>query len=397
MLRHVIIGAGEAGVRAAAALKLAGAQAVTLIGGEESVPFERPALSKPDVEGRFHKPIAVDLTGVHLRLDDGALSINREDSRVELSNGFTLQYDRLLLATGARARQLSIDREGAALSLRSLADARAIYARAQAGGKVVIIGAGLIGLEMAAELGRRGMAVTVLEAGPRALARAVPPEIAEVISARHRLAGVDIRFGQNLAALEKDGVLLADGVKLPADLIISAVGTEPETRLAEATGLTCANGILVDGRLCTSDLAIFAAGDCAAVDHPLLGRVRFETWRNARDQGSFAAASMLGASVSFSALPWFWSDQHDLGLQAVGLHDPSRPSVRRDLAGGGFLRFELDGAQRLVAAAGVGPGNAVAKDIRLAEKLIEKRAVCDAAFLADPKANLKAALKERAA
>ncbi len=178
------------------------------------------------------------------------------------------------------------------------------------------------------------------------------------------------------------------------DMTVCAIGVTPETALAEAAGLSCANGILVDARLATTDSAIFAAGDCAAVDQPRYGRFRFETWRNACDQGMLAARSMLGQDAVFNALPWFWSDQFDLGLQTVGLHEPSRRAIRRDLPQGGWLRFELDGSGTLVAACGIGPGNAVAKDIRLAEKLIEKGAVVAPEFLADSTANLKSALKD---
>jgi 3-phenylpropionate/trans-cinnamate dioxygenase ferredoxin reductase subunit len=258
----------------------------------------------------------------------------------------------------------------------------------------VLIGAGLIGLETAAELTRRGMSVTVLEAGPRALGRALPADVAEVVSDRHREAGVTLRFGVGIGSVDADGVTLTDGSKLTSDLTVCAIGVTPETALAEAAGLSCANGILVDARLATTDPAIFAAGDCAAVDHPRYGRFRFETWRNACDQGTLAARSMLGQDAVFDALPWFWSDQFDLGLQTVGLHEPSRRAIRRDLSQGGWIRFELDGAGTLVAACGIGPGNAVAKDIRLAEKLIEKGAVVAPEFLADSTANLKSALKD---
>lgn len=393
MTCHVIIGAGEAGLRAAAALRDVN-QNVTLIGAEDSVPYERPALSKPDATGEVFKPIAVDLAGIDARFGVTVAQIDRSARVVVLADGTQLPYDRLLLATGATPRRLPFDPDGHALTLRTLSDARAILSRALAGDKAVLIGAGLIGLETAAELTRRGMSVTVLEAGPRALGRALPADVAEVVSDRHREAGVTLRFGVGIGSVDADGVTLTDGSKLTSDLTVCAIGVTPETALAEAAGLSCANGILVDARLATTDPAIFAAGDCAAVDHPRYGRFRFETWRNACDQGTLAARSMLGQDAVFDALPWFWSDQFDLGLQTVGLHEPSRRAIRRDLSQGGWIRFELDGAGTLVAACGIGPGNAVAKDIRLTEKLIEKGAVVAPEFLADSTANLKSALKD---
>jgi 3-phenylpropionate/trans-cinnamate dioxygenase ferredoxin reductase subunit len=393
MTRHVIIGAGEAGLRAALALRDAGETDVLLLGAETPPPYERPALSKPDASAGHHKPIAADLAGIDVRLGSAVAAVDRSAARVLLQDGGTIAYDRLLLATGARPRLLPSDPGGVALTLRTLAHAEAIYGRARPGAAAVIVGAGLIGLEMAAELRRRDLAVTVLEAGPRVLGRGVPAEVAAVIAARHAAAGVDIRVDQRIEHVEPGAVHLSDGVSLPADLVVAAVGVVPDVDLAEASGLACGNGIHVDARLRTSDPAIFAAGDCAAVDHPRYGRVRFETWRNACDQGAHAARSMLGAEEPYAALPWFWSDHHDLGLQAVGLHDATRRAVRRNYPGGGFLRFELDDAGRLAAAAGVGPGTTVAKDIRLAEMLIARGAAPDPAALADPDANLKAALR----
>lgn len=392
MMRHIIIGAGEAGLRAAANLRDAD-HYVTLIGAEDGVPYERPALSKPDATGEVFKPVDIDLAGIDARFGVMVSQIDRSARVVMLADGTQLPYDRLLLATGAIPRRLPCDPHGHALTLRTLADARAILSRARSGGKAVLIGAGLIGLETAAELTRRGMSVTVLEAGPRAIGRALPADVADVIADRHREAGVTLRFGVGIESVGADDVTLTDSTTRPSDLTVCAIGVTPETALAEPAGLPCANGILVDARLATTDPDIFAAGDCAAVDHPRYGRFRFETWRNACDQGTLAARSMLEHEAAFDALPWFWSDQFDLGLQMAGLHDTARRAIRRDLPQGGWIRFELGGTGTLVAACGVGPGNAVAKDIRLAEKLIEMGAVVAPEFLADSTSNLKSALK----
>jgi 3-phenylpropionate/trans-cinnamate dioxygenase ferredoxin reductase subunit len=257
----------------------------------------------------------------------------------------------------------------------------------------VIVGAGLIGLELAAAFRHAGMDVTVLEAAPRALGRVLPAEIADVIVARHRAEGVDLRLPASVAAVEADAVTLSTGERLAADLVVAAVGVEPETGLAAAAGLEVANGIMVDAGLRTADPAVFAAGDCAAVDHPAYGRFRFETWRNACDQGALAARAMMGEAVVFAVHPWFWSDQYDLGVQMAGLHDPARTTVRRHLGDGGFLLFELDGDGRLRACAGIGPGRAAARDVRLAEMLMDKAARPPADALADPAIALKTLLR----
>ena len=392
MMRYVIVGAGEAGLRAAVALRDAGERHVVLIGGESEDPYERPALSKPSSSEGFRKGIDVDLAGIELRLGTTAVAISRSDQLTSLSDGSNLAYDCLLLATGAVPRRLPCNHIGAALPLRTLEDAQTIYRQTSEGGRAVIIGAGLIGLEMAAELRRRKMDVTVVEAGPRALGRSISDDIAQIVAQRHRSEGVRLLCGRGVDAISHHEVVLDDGLCLPADLIIEAVGVLPRTGLAEAAGLQCQNGVVVDAQLRTSDPAIFAAGDCASVDHAKYGRVRFETWRNAMDQGVFAANAMLGSAQKFDALPWFWSDHYELGIQAVGLHNPQLEFAVREVEGG-FLRFELDTDGRLSAASGVAPSNSIAKDIRLAEKLISTGAVCDRNFLSDSSVNLKIALK----
>jgi 3-phenylpropionate/trans-cinnamate dioxygenase ferredoxin reductase subunit len=393
MPRFVIIGAGEAGTRAALALRDRDAGPVTLLGAEPHPPYERPPLSKPTGDGVTIRAIAPSLEGIDARFGVRAVAIDRDARTVRLDDGSDVSYDRLLLATGARPRTLPADPDGHALALRTRADAEAIFGRARAGGEAVVIGAGLIGLELAAEFRKRGMAVTVLEAAPRALGRVLPAAVADVLVARHRAEGVDIRLAAGVAAVTADGVTLADGTALAADLVVVAIGVVPETALAEAAGLPVGNGIHVDAGFRTTDPAIFAAGDCASIDHPAYGRFRFETWRNACDQGALAARAMAGEDVAFAVHPWFWTDQYDLGVQMVGMHDPGRTLVRRDLAGGGFVLFELDADGALRAASGIGQGQAAARDIRLAEMLIEKGVRPQPAVLADGSANLKALLR----
>jgi 3-phenylpropionate/trans-cinnamate dioxygenase ferredoxin reductase component len=393
MSRFIIIGAGEAGTRAALALRDSGAGAVLLVGAEPHLPYERPPLSKPAGEGVTIRPIAASLTGIDARLGSAVTAIDRAAAEVVLDDGERIGYDRLLLATGASPRRLPVDPLGRALVLRTRGDAEAIDRQAQPGRRVAIVGAGLIGLELAAGFVRRGLDVTVLEAASRAMGRVLPADMAAALVERHRREGVRVQFDVRIEAIEDGWVRLEDGTRIAADVVVAAIGVVPETALAETAGLACANGILVDAGLRTADPLLFAAGDCAAVDHPDYGRFRFETWRNACDQGALAARAMTGEDVSFAVHPWFWSDQYDLGLQMVGLHDPARSIVRRDLASGGFLLFELDGEGRLRAACGLGPGQAVAKDVRLAEMLIEKAARPPRDLLADPSGNLKSLLR----
>jgi len=394
-LRHVVVGAGEAGTRAAIALAARSGEGhrVVLVGEEADAPYERPPLSKAGADGVTCKPIAADgaLAGVKTVFGVGALALDRAARVLRLADGRVLAYDRLLLATGARPRRLSCPGGERAAVLRTRADAERIFAAARPGARAVIVGAGLIGLELAATLRGRGLAVTVIEAAPRALGRALPGPVAEAIVARHRAEGVTLRLSAAVERIDDGAVVLRGGEAIAADLVVAAIGVEPEVGLAKAAGLACDDGILVDGGLRTSDPAIFAAGDCARLAHPRFGPVRFETWRNACDMGAAAAGAMAGEPVDHAPGTWFWSDHYDLGLQMAGRHDGGHRLVRRDLPGG-FLLFGLDEDGRLATAAGIGPGNAVARDVRLAEMLIEQGAAPDPALLADPAAGLKTLL-----
>lgn len=392
----VIIGAGEAGTRAAFALREAGfAGPVTLIGTEPHLPYERPPLSKP-LEGAVQmKAICTDealaAAGIDYRAGASAVRIDRQAHAVILADGRSLGYDKLLLATGARPRLLACPGAERALDFRTYADATTIFSRVAPGSRVAIVGAGLIGMELAAVLRGKGIAVTVIEAAPKPLGRAVPARFAARLHARHIEEGVEFYLGQGIAEITPDAVLLSDGTRVPADVVVAAIGVAPEIQLAEAAGLATANGILTDAFLRTSDPDIFAAGDCAAVAQPAGGHMRFESWRNARSQAETAARNMAGAIEAFAAMPWFWSDQYDLGLQVAGLPQPGHQSVMRSL-GEGELEFYLDDG-RLAAAAGLGIGNSLAKDIKLAEMLIAASIHPDPAALADPTVNLKVLLK----
>ena len=403
----VIIGAGECGARAALALREEGyAGPVTLIGAEPHLPYERPPLSKEAMTGEGEaalKEIAskekLFEAAVVLISSVEAENIDRAAKAVRLSNGATLHYGKLLLATGASPRRLPLAENSRRCGvLRTFDEAQGIRARLQPGSRLLVVGGGFIGLELAASARKLGVEVTVVEAAPRILGRAVPAEIAAVIHARHEGEGVRILTGQGIRSIEdtERGVrlMLADDSTAEADFAVIGIGAQPNTKLAEAAGLRIENGIAVDGTLHTDDPDILAAGDCCSfpLSHYGNRRVRLEAWRNAQEQGTLAAKNMLGGGHAHLSVPWFWSDQYDLSLQIAGLADEAVETVRRDGGGGAFILFHLAGDGRLVAASGIGPGNAVGRDIRLAEMLIAKGAKPPREKLAAPEIKLKALL-----
>ncbi|WP_284946990.1 NAD(P)/FAD-dependent oxidoreductase [Acidisoma cladoniae] len=402
----VIVGAGEAGARAAMALREHGyTGTVTLIGEERHLPYERPPLSKAAMTSVAEPTAAFILDEERLTANRighisgvRATSIDRIGHTVQLDNDRRVPYAKLLIATGARPRKIAIPGAGSenVLYLRNFSDALAMRARLQPGIRLVVIGGGFIGLEIAASAIARGCSVIVVEMAPRILGRAVPAEIAAVVADHHARAGVTLIVGVGLTAIERDGtdeiVVLADGRRLVCDAIIAGVGAIPECGLAEIAGLTVENGVRVNAQLVTDDPDILAAGDCCSFPHPIFDgrRLRLEAWRNAQDQGNHAARSMLGAMEAYDRVPWFWSDQHDQTLQIAGLPDEGDTAVVRDL-GGAPMYFHLK-AGRLVGASAVGPIGKVARDIRLAEMLIQKRARPDPVLLADPTVKLKSLL-----
>ena len=402
----VIVGAGETGARAAFALREHGfAGPVTLVGDEAHLPYERPPLSKHDMaaqapsmkviaEAARFRAMAIS----HLA-STAVTAIDRPERRLRLANGSTLPYGKLLLATGAVPRRLAMPGLGPrCVYLRTFDDALAIRAHLRPGFRLAVIGGGFIGLELAATARLHGAAVTVIEAQPRLLMRGVPAEIAAVLAARHAAEGVDILCGTTITAIDNDAaqvrITLNDNRSVEADLAVIGIGAVPVTALAEAAGLAVENGIAVDNRMRTADPDIFAAGDCCSFPLAIYGgrRVRLEAWRNAQEQGALAARNMLGAGEFHAFVPWFWSDQYDLGLQIAGLSDEGATTVRRDLAPDAFILFHLTADNRLAAAGGIGPGTTVARDIRLAEMLIGKRAHPDPRSLASPAVKLKSLL-----
>lgn len=390
----VIIGAGECGARAALALREHGwTGAITLVGAEDLAPYERPPLSKAVLTGGDGPTYAATAADAELVLGAAATGIDRDAHEVTLADGRRLRYERLLLATGATARRLPVPGAGSVHYLRRFADAAALRDAIGPGTRVGVVGGGFIGLELAASATARAATVTVIETAPGVLGRVVPERIAGRIAQRHREAGVDLRCATGVAEVTGEGIALTSGETVACDVVVAGIGAVPDTELAEKAGLAVDDGVRVDERLTTSDPDVFAAGDCCSFPHPRYGRLRLESWRNAIDQGAFAARAMLGAAEPFAAVPWFWSDQHDLGLQIAGLPGAAATSVTRVRPDGVEIEFGLGADGRLLSAAAVGPGNSVAKDIRLAEKLIARGWSPGPGDLADPMRPLKTFLR----
>jgi 3-phenylpropionate/trans-cinnamate dioxygenase ferredoxin reductase component len=370
--RIVIIGAGLAGAKAAEALRGQGFDGdVVLIGDEPHRPYERPPLSKDVLTGKadrdsvfVHSEQWYAEKGVELRLGVAATSIDRANHRVTLADSSTVGYDKLLLATGASPRVPPIpgaDARGVHY-LRRFEDTERLKATLTPGLRLAIIGAGWIGLEVAAAAREAGVAVTVLEALELPLLRVLGPELGLVFAELHHEHGVDLRFGVTVREITTTedgtatGVRLADGTEIEADNVLVAIGAAPGTRLAEEAGLEVHNGIVVDAGLRTSDPDIYAAGDSANALHPLLGKhIRVEHWANAVHQPAIAAAAMLGNDATYDELPYFYTDQYDLGMEYVGHTEPGgydQIVFRGDVAKREFIAFWLAG-NRIVAGMNV--------------------------------------------
>jgi 3-phenylpropionate/trans-cinnamate dioxygenase ferredoxin reductase subunit len=341
-------------------------------------------------EEKLRQARIVHRAGIDIR------AIDRAGKCVIAGDGSRLSYEKLLLATGSQPRRPSIAEQSArCVTLRTFDDALAIRSHLHHGIRLVIIGGGFIGLELAAAARQLGCPVTLIEVQPRILMRGVPDKIAAIIHAEHAARGVHLRCGVLIEAITETPagivVRLDDDTVIEADIALIGIGVVPETSLAESAHLAIDNGIAVDAFLATEDPDIFAAGDCCSFPLAVYGgrRVRLEAWRNAQEQGALAARNMLGAKEPHAAVPWFWSDQYDLGLQIAGLPDEGCETVRRDMAGGALILFHLAADGRLLAASGIGPGNTVARDIRLAEMLIARRASPPRDKLAAPEAKLK--------
>lgn len=407
----VIIGAGQTGARTAHALRENGWDgAISLLGNEGIAPYDRPPLSKGVLLG--HKTAAQCAlyedafyrdNHIDLRPDARVKAIDRAARSVTLATGESVPFHRLLIATGAEPRRLAI--RGASLNgvhyLRTLPDSLAIVDRLAPGQRIAIIGAGFIGLEIAATAITRGCEVVVIEAAARALMRAVPEVVAGYLVDQHRTKGVDLRFATQVDAILGEsrvtGLKLSNGTTIACDTVVIGIGVTPRTALAEAAGIDVADGIAVDDTLRTNDSHIFAAGDVCSFPHRLFRRrIRLECWRNAEDHARVVARNMLEYGETYSAVPWFWSDQYDMSIQIAGMPAFGSTSVLRETGASSRVFFALDGDGVMVGASGVGVISEIAKDVRIAQELIARRAIVPATVLADRSVKLKSLLAAEA-
>ncbi len=396
----VIVGAGQAGAELAAGLRQQNYAGRILVVGEEAhLPYRRPPLSKAYLAGDasaasllIRNEVAYAKLGIECRTGARAVHIDRAAKRLVFEDGGTQPYSKLALTTGGRPRRLAI--EGGDFPnvhyIRTIADVDALRPGLLAGRKLVVIGGGYIGLEIAAVAIKLGLKVTLLEALPRVLARVATAKLSSFYERLHRGRGVDIRTGavvERLAGAGRvDSVILKGGSVVAADLVVVGIGLVPNTELAAASGLAVDNGIVVDRYARTADPDIVAAGDCAHHHNDFLGRsLRLECVPSAQEQARTAAMTLCGGAVPHAAVPWFWSDQYELKLQMVGIADGyDELVVRGDLAGDSFAVLYLkDGA--MISATTVNRP----QDFTLARRLVVGRSKLDSARLADESVSLK--------
>ena len=391
----VIVGAGMAGGKAAETLREEGFDGrVVMVGAEAHRPYERPPLSKDYLRGEGGVAWLQEDEGwyaeheVELRTGTVVESIDVGGGAVALAGGARLDYDRLRLTTGAEPKRLPVpgaDLDGVHL-LRTIEDSDTIRAVIDGGGHLVVIGGGWIGCEVAASARQKGMEVTLVEPLDLPLLRVLGPELGGFYRDVHAGEGVEMLLGTGVDAIEGSGraerVRTSDGRTIECSAVVVGIGVAPRTELAAEGSLDVDNGILVDERLQTSAEGVFAAGDVANATHPVFDRrVRVEHWANALEQGPAAARSMLGRDVRYDKVPYFFSDQYDVGMEYAGLHDPDSDElvVRGDMAGREFIAFWLRG-ERLVAGMNVNVWD-VSDAI---QELVHSGAEVDRGRLADP-------------
>lgn len=400
----VIVGAGQAGASAAAELRRQGhAGRVVLIGDEPHAPYERPPLSKdvllqPDTARcAIHAEDFYARHAIELRLGATVAALDPHARTVRLHDGETIPFYQLLLATGARARRLPLlDALGEDVhTLRTLDDARRLQAVLRPGRRVLLVGAGVIGLELASSAIDLGAQVTVIEQAPLAMQRCSPPALSQHLCDMHRARGVVLHLGVPLESATRESgeivLTLRDGTRIAGDAVVYGVGVEPDTALARMAGLEVDNGIVIDAQCRTSQPHIYAAGDVASQRDDANGRaVRQETWENANRQAVTAARAMLDLEPEADTAPWFWTDQCGLNIQFAG--DMAAPEwlARGSLDAPPCVLFGLDAEGAVVGAITVNQG----RDMRSAKALIEKRARIARETLADPARNLRDLARE---
>jgi 3-phenylpropionate/trans-cinnamate dioxygenase ferredoxin reductase subunit len=401
----IIIGGGQAGDEVATQLRQQGFDGKLILISEESLlPYQRPLLSKAFLAGDvtfeqllIKAPLSYEKSAIELHINQRVEHINRHDKRIRLSNGDLLPYDKLILATGGRPRTIKVP--GAELKdifyLRTVADVEFLQPAFQAGRRVVIVGGGYIGLEVASIAVKSGLDVTVLEGAPRVLARVTSPEMSAFYERVHRGQGVKIRTGVAVSGFLPNAANDAVGLiecgedeSIPADLVIVGIGLIPNTELAEEAGLLVDNGIVVNEHEQSSDPHIYAIGDCSSHAHHgfLLRKIRLESVPNAIEQARIVAAAICEKPLPAVTPPWFWSDQYKLKLQMVGLSDGYEDLVLRGNPDGeSFITFYFKNHEIISADAVNRPG-----EFMLSRKLVAERKVIRPAALADESQPLKA-------
>lgn len=398
----VIVGGGLAAAKAVEALRDNNFDGhIVVFADEEHLPYERPPLSKEYLAG---KKSLTDFTvrnsdwyrdnNVDLRLGTRVSDLDAAGHTVGLADGTTVGYDKLLLATGSASRRPRIPGSdaGGVHYLRTYEDAVALDSILTEGASLAVVGAGWIGLEVAAGARQRGVDVTVIEAARQPLLAALGETVGEVFATLHREHGVDLRLETEVEEITRangaaTGVRTRDGATIAADAVLVAVGARPNTELAAQAGLSMGDGgVLVDASLRTSDPDIYAVGDIAAAQHPLFGtRIRTEHWANALKQPAVAVAGMLGTPGEYAELPYFFTDQYDLGMEYAGhAPDSERVVFRGDVAGREFVAFWLDGDDRVLAGMNVNVWD-VLDDVKA---LIRAQAPVDVDKLCDPQSSL---------
>ncbi len=400
MAGTVVIGAGQAASQLVTSLRAEGyTQPIALIGDEPYPPYQRPPLSKKFLSGElseerlYIKPLEFYAqAGATLHLGQRVGAVSLADKAVTLGGGETLAYDTLMFATGSRVRRLTVpgsDLPGI-FYVRGMDDVKALQPSFQPGRRLVVVGGGYIGLEVAAVAVKHGLVVTVVEAMERCLQRVTSAFMSDFFQGVHRAAGVRILTQTGVTGFEQapDGGLIVKTANggLPADLVVAGIGIIPEQDVAKAAGIVCENGIVVDEYARTSDPDVYAAGDCASHPNALLGRrLRLESVQNAIDQAKAAALAIVGRPKPYAEVPWFWSDQYDLKLQIAGLSDPGdEVVVRGDPAARRFAAFYLrDGVVAAVDAVNAVP------EYMIGRMMIAQKKAVSPARLADPSITMK--------
>lgn len=398
----IIVGGSHAGAQAAASLRQEGfCGTITIVSADSLLPYHRPPLSKAflcadkgDEELLIRPAEFYDKQNIAVRLNTCVVTVDAQNHSLQCDNGETLVYTQLVLATGADVRRLELP--GSELDgvcyLRTRDDVLKLRQFVRPGGRAVIVGAGYIGLETAASLRKQGMQVTVLEAQSRVLQRVTVPEVSEFYSRVHREEGVEIILDAAIESIVGEGhvesVLLADGRKLAADLVVVGIGVLPNVELARQLGMECENGIVVDEQARTSCPDVYAIGDCTRHHNPIYDSwLRLESVQNATDQARIAAQSICGKAASYRALPWFWSDQYDLKLQIAGLCTGyDRVVIRGDhREGRSFSVFYLRGDRLLAVDAVNRP-----KEFTFSKRFLTEGRTVNPSLLADESVDFQA-------